>query len=481
MTTEPRLFWEHGTLLQPQHFQLLDLAHRADCARLASLASPFPWGVRSLVLDEEALALGVVSLKELDVIFADSTHAVLGQNALLTPKNCTSQWPNREEALMVWLGLAPLCHDRPNVTELERLEGEELAPASTRFVATLAPRPVPDILAGGASADVRFMMLNLKLVFAQESGPDKSRLGTPGGELALLPIARLVSRAGTIGLDKGFVPPCLDIAASKTLTDLVAGGRNILAARLQQFEDYRLSARETAGKSGRQPITAQSLALHTMLQVLARHLPLFEHVCETGFGHPWNIYALLRSLIGELSLFSPDVNVLGQRKDGTRALPPYDHLNPAACLGSAQALVSELAAHLATGPAHVLPFQRKGDFWTLFLPEYARSDYDFWLQVRCKDAHYLAGLAACGLRFAGEDQIATLLSRSLPGVPLTEERQPQGLARREDTRYLLLGTASPLWSRIQQGGKAALFLPNAPEDTTVSLVLMSPSVRPKGQ
>ena len=44
MTTEPRLFWEHGTLLQPQHFQLLEMSRATDCALLASLSSPYPWG-----------------------------------------------------------------------------------------------------------------------------------------------------------------------------------------------------------------------------------------------------------------------------------------------------------------------------------------------------------------------------------------------------------------------------------------------------
>ncbi|MBU3832527.1 MAG: type VI secretion system baseplate subunit TssK [Candidatus Desulfovibrio faecigallinarum] len=473
MTTEPRLFWEHGTLLQPQHFQLLEMSRATDCALLASLSSPYPWGVRELQIDEDALALGIVSLKALDVIFPDLTHAVLGQNALIAPQNCAEFWPNREEALMVCLGLPALSHASPNVTELARLEGEELARASTRFVASLDPEQRQDLLAGGAPADVRFMLLNLKLVFRQE---DSER--APGGDLALLPLARLHSNAGTIVLDKGYVPPCLDIRASKILQEYVKGVRNTLASRLQQFEDYKLSARETSGRSGRLPLTIQSLALHTMLQVLARHLPLFEHVCETGFGHPWTVYAMMRSLVGELSLFSPNVNVLGKSRDGTNCLPAYDHLDPAGALGRAKALVSELAAHLATGPAHVLSFERKADFWTLFLPEYARSDYDFWLQVRSEDVSFLAGLASSGLRFASEDQIAALLSRSLPGVPLTEETQPQGLPRREDTRYLLLGTASPLWSAIQQGGKAALFLPNAPEDTRVHLVLMSPSARP---
>ena len=289
MTTEPRLFWEHGTLLQPQHFQLLEMSRATDCALLASLSSPYPWGVRELQIDEDALALGIVSLKALDVIFPDLTHAVLGQNALIAPQNCAEFWPNREEALMVCLGLPALSHASPNVTELAHLEGEELARASTRFVASLDPEQRPDLLAGGAPADVRFMLLNLKLVFRQE-GSERA----PGGDLALLPLARLHSNAGTIVLDKGYVPPCVDIRASKILQEYVKGVRNTLASRLQQFEDYKLSARETSGRSGRLPLTIQSLALHTMLQVLARHLPLFEHVCETGFGHPWTIYAMMR-------------------------------------------------------------------------------------------------------------------------------------------------------------------------------------------
>lgn len=470
MKTEALLFWEHGTLLQPQHFQLLEAAHARDLALAASLTGPWPWGVRSLTVDEEALATGVVSLVALDIVFPDGCHAVPGENALLSPCSVLSAWHNLEEPLMVWLGLPALRHDRPNVTVLPSLTAGEIAKAGTRFVAGEEPDERADMLAGGVAADVRFMYLNLKLVAAQDS--DTASLPE---DLIRVPLLRLVHRGDAIVADKDFLPPCTTIAAFPRLLSLVAGVRNALAGRVQQLEDFKLTAREAAGRSGRMPLTAQTMALHAMLQVLARHLPLFEHVCESGCGHPWQIYGMLRQLAGELSIFSQEVSILGQRRDKSQALPPYSHCDPCGCLGAAAALVSELVSLLATGPAHILPLQRKGHLWTIFLPEHARSDYDFWLQIRTEDTDFLDHLATSGLRFASEEAMPVLLSRSLPGVPLSREDIPQGLPRREDTVCLLLGSASSLWSQIQQTGKAALFLPSAPEDTQVHLVLMTPS------
>lgn len=470
MKTEALLFWEHGTLLQPQHFQLLEAGHARDLALAASLTGPYPWGVRELELDEEALATGVVSLRTLDIVLADGCHAILGKNALLAPCNCTSVWQNPEEALMVWLGLPALRHDRPNVTVLTSLASGELASAATRFVASEEPDEQADELAGGAAADVRFMYLNMKLIPAREKDAD----ALPR-DMSLMPILRLVRRGDAIVADKEFLPPCTNIASFPRMLSIIAGVRNALAGRVQQLEDFKLSAREATGKSGRTVMTVQTMALHAMLQVLARHLPLFEHVCETAWGHPWQVYGMLRQLAGELSIFSPDVSILGLRKDGSQAFPPYNHRNPGGCLAAAAALISNLISLLATGPAHTLPLQRKGNLWTIFLPDHARSDYDFWLQIRTENTDFLEKLGSSGLRFASEDALPVLLSRSLPGVPLSREDTPQGLSRREDTAYLLLGTASALWSQIQQTGKAALFLPDAPEDTLVHLLLMTPS------
>ncbi len=470
MKTDALLFWEHGTLLQPQHFQLLEAAHSRNLARLASLTGPFPWGVRELALDEDALATGVVSVRALDMVFADGCHAVLGSNALLAPRSCTMAWENPEVPLMVWVGLPALRHDSPSVTVLEHLSSGELARTSTRYVSSEEPQEVADMLAGGAPADVRFMLLNLKLVF----GPETEAENFPG-DMSLVPLLRLVHRGDAIVQDKSYVPPCTNIFAFPRLADMVAGVRNALAGRAQQLEDFKLSAREAKGRSGRMPLTARTLALHTMLQVLARHLPLFEHVCETGFCHPWQVYGMLRQLAGELSVFSTEVSILGLRRDNSVVLAPYTHLDPAACLAGAAALVSELVSLLATGPAHVFAMQRTEQLWTVFLPDYARTDYDFWLQIRTDNAAFLAHLAGSGLRFAAQDAMPALLSRSLPGVPMSAEEAPQGLPARPDTVYLLLGSGSALWAQIARTGKAALFLPGAPEDTLVQLLLMTPA------
>ena len=464
MTIEPLLFWEHGTLLQPQHFQIND-RHLLETGQLcASLSSPYPWGVRSCELEDEALKTGQIVLRSLDVLLPGGEHAILGQNAVLAPKNCTAAWTSPDQPMDVFLGLPAWRMDAANTSIVASFSPSALDGAQTRFVALQDPAPRRESLAGGAEADVRFMYYNLKLVLAGEE--DQARM-------PCLPVARLVREAGVIRQDPSFVPPCLDTAAFPLLAASLKNVRNALAARLSQLEALKLPAREARGSSGRTPLSLQTLSLHSMLQVLSRYTPLLEHYCETGHLHPWMLYGLLRQIVGELSLFSPDVSVLGRTGDGP-ALPAYNHLDPASCLAAASALVCRLVELLAAGPAHTLPMARSGHFWTCLVPDHARMGYDYWLQIRSEDRDFLASLERRGLRFAPEELLNDLLTRSLPGVPLTRQDPPAGIPRRTDTACLALDTGTPLWISIQATGRAALFLPQAPEDCSVQLVLMTP-------
>ena len=464
MTIEPLLFWEHGTLLQPQHFQLND-RHLLETGQLcASLSGPYPWGVRALVLEDEALKTGQIVPTTLDVLFPGGEHAVLGQNAVLAPRNCTTAWTSPDQPLDVFLGLPAWRTEAANTSMVASFSPAALDGAQTRFVALPDPESRREPLAGGAEADVRFMYYNLRLVLAGEE--DQARM-------PCLPVARLVQEAGVIRQDPSFVPPCLDIAAFPLLAACLRNVRNALAGRLSQLEGLKLPAREARGSTGRAPLALQTLSLHSMLQVLSRYVPLLEHCCETAHLHPWMLYGLLRQIVGELSLFSPDTSVLGRTGDGP-ALPAYNHLDPAPGMTAASALVCRLVELLAAGPAHTLPMTRSGHFWTCQLPEHARMGYDYWLQIRSEDRDFLASLERRGLRFAPEELLNDLLTRSLPGIPLTRQDPPAGLPRRTDTVCLALDGGSPLWIAIQRTARAALFLPQAPDDCSVQLVLMTP-------
>lgn len=463
MSPDPLLFWEHGTLLQPQHFQLLDRSVSNRAALAMDMTGPWPWGVLALGVDEQALRSGQIALTRLDAVLPAGEHLVLGENACVEPKSCSSEWPDPDAPLLVYLGLPAARPDAANVTEAPTLN--EASRASTRYVATHDPEVVPESLAGGERADVRFMRYNAKLVLENETERLRS--------MACMPLLRLVRRGEDVVVDRDWVPPCLDTTAFPVLDNALKSVRNALAGRLYQLEEFKLSSRDTAGRAGRQPLTLQTLATHAMVQALSRCLPLVEHLCEAPRLHPWMAYGLLRQVVGELSVFSPSVSALGQ--GGDTPLPPYSHTAPAPCFIAAQKLVAHLVGLLATGPAHVFVMERQGHFWSATLPDHARTGFDFWLQVRTENRDYLAALGHLGLRFASEDRMADLLSRSLPGIPLTREDPPSGLPRREDTVYLAVSPVHELWIPLQRSGRAVFFLPQAPEDTTVHLILVTPA------
>ncbi|MCR5170326.1 MAG: type VI secretion system baseplate subunit TssK [Desulfovibrio sp.] len=467
MHTTPLLFWEHGTLLQPQHFQLSDRRMLEETGLLRSFLCPHAWGVRELEIDEDALAAGIFQVKRLDMLLPQGEHLVMGENAVLPSRGFAELWTDPQTQLECRIGLPLPEEGSANVTEVPGYQPGDLAGTATRWVASDMPDAVSDAYAGGPEADVRFMRYNACILFSTE----KELLGkTPSW-----PLARLVREGDKVRLAPSFAPPCLDIAASPVLQGALGDVRNAVCARAGQLEDFKLLPGSAgAGPAGMSAVTAQTLLMYSMLGVLSRWAPLLEHLCETGHLHPWPVYGMLRQLAGELSLFSPDLSVLCTTRQGVCAIPPYSHEDPGACFSSARIVISRLIDLLATGPAHSFSMQRREGVFACELPAYARSGFDFWLQIRDGGEDAEVQEAARQAKFAPAAFLRALVGKSLPGIPLIpSDVPPPGLPKRADTSYFAVDSRDPLWAPLLENGACALFLPGMPEECSVNLVLIN--------
>ena len=467
MHTTPLLFWEHGTLLQPQHFQLSDGRLLEETGLLRSFLCPHAWGVRELEIDEDALALGIFQVKRLDMLLPQGEHLVLGENAVLPPRGFAELWTDPQAQLECRIGLPLLEENAANVAEVPGFQPADLEGAATRYVASEMPDAVRDAYANGPEADVRFMRYNARLLFSTE----RELLGkTP-----TWPLARLIREGDKVRLSPTYAPPCLDIASSPLLLGALGAVRNAVRARAGQLEDFKiLPSSAGAGNAGMGAVSAQTLLMYSMLGVLSRWAPLLEHLCEAVNLHPWPVYGMLRQLAGELSLFAPDLSALCTTRQGTCAVPPYDHEDLGTCFSSVRMVISRLIDMLATGPAHSFPMERREGIFACELPAYARSGFDFWLQIRCEADPARIQEAARQAKFAPAGYIRALVGKSLPGIPLVaSETPPPGLPKRPDTSYFAVDSRDPLWTPLLENGACALFLPGLPEEAGVNLVLIN--------
>ena len=466
MANNPRLFWEHGTLLQPQHFQCLDAQFQDTASLLAPMTNPWSWGVNKLEIQEEALLVGLFAITSLDALLPGGEHVVLGSNAVTAPRDFSEIWTDHAQPLDVYLGLPPQLEFGANVTECDIHDPTACLAAVTRYVARPEASEVPERLADGEPADVRFMHYNVRVLF----GPESEKLAT----MPHIPLARLVREGESIRLAPDFCPPCLDIHVSPILVEAFTAVRNAIAARAKQLEDFKIlpdiSRNEGASRTA---LTNQTLVLYTMLGVLSRHAPMLEHYCEAPRMHPWTVYGLLRQLVGELSLFAADLAATGMTSTGDRAIPPYNHTNVAECFLAAKFVITRLVDTLAAGPAHTFAFEYNGQHWFCRLPSFARTGYEFWLQIHTTTPAQLRTQVTNSGKFAPEHLLPALVSRSLPGIRLfPTDQPPPGLPRRDDICYFAVDRSDPMWGDIVQAGNPAFFLPGVAEGTGVRLLLM---------
>ena len=71
MISSAKVLWGEGLFLRPQHFQRQDAYHEWRLAQVGRVLNPYAWGVRSVKVDTEALAIGQLRLLDVQALFQD--------------------------------------------------------------------------------------------------------------------------------------------------------------------------------------------------------------------------------------------------------------------------------------------------------------------------------------------------------------------------------------------------------------------------
>ncbi len=96
-----KIVWAEGVFLSQQHFQTWDSQIERSQHLRQTLVSPFPWGLISLSIDQEALALGRCQVTETSVLFQDG-RMVHYQASVDAPLACDLKAPGGD-ALGIYL------------------------------------------------------------------------------------------------------------------------------------------------------------------------------------------------------------------------------------------------------------------------------------------------------------------------------------------------------------------------------------------
>ncbi len=460
---ERPLFWHQGLFLQPQHLQLADLHVQSLLTPVYRYLCPYPWGVGELEIQAAALDNRTFNLLKGNLIFPDMTFVAMPGNAIIEARSFDEAWVEGGQPFTVYIGMKKWNESGENVTVLPRLS--DLAEVNTRFVTPVDPEETRDLHQNGPAAQVQRLYHVLKVFWETE----KDQLG----EYHLIPVAQLERMGERVALSEKFIPPSLTIKSSEILLRLLTDIKDQIASRGRQLESYKRDRGIHTAEFGARD-TVYVLALRS----LNRYIPLLEHALASNHVHPWTVYGVLRQIIGELSAFSEQVDVMGQMADGSRSMLDYDHRNLGECFAGASAMITQLLDEITAGPEYVIQLLYDGTYYAAeLLPAIFEGRNRFYLvfETETDPQSVLQALGTIS-KLSSRESLPLLIAQALPGIKMEHlSDPPQELPRRARAIYCQVDHHSDQWAQVQKGQNIALYWDTAPEDLKVELMVVGRS------
>ena len=427
MSWRKKVVWSEGMLLQPQHLQQSE--RHVDHARhvLLRTTTPYAWGFSEIEIDQAALALGKLALVRAVGVFADGTVFDMPgvdplPDAVLIPAEM------REEAIVLALPLRRAGAREADVDAFEDLVRHRVLEVE-----------VPDSnSAGERSALLQLGHLHTRLMRAGESTD----------AWTVLSVGRINERRADnqVRMDRGHIPPLLDVSASTVLKSYV----DELWGLLRQRGDALAGRMTQVGSGG-----VSEIADFLMLQTVNRNEPVFAHLARLSLLHPQHLYEVALSLAGELAIF-------GETRRVTR-FTPYVHDDLAA---SFQPLMDDLRRSLSmvleqSAIRIDLHDRTRGVRVAVISDVELQRNATFVLAVTSTmPGEALRSRFPTQVKIGPVERIRDLVNLQLPGVTLHPlPVAPRQIPFHTGASYFELETRnSDLWRQLEQSGGVAMHI-----------------------
>jgi type VI secretion system protein ImpJ len=440
-----RILWSEGLFLAPHHFQQSALFQEDQWAERVALNSRYPWGIRSLEIDQELLASGTFRVLSFRGLFPSGLSVRFPEiDPAPSQIDLKEAFDLKADHLDIYLGLPLRRSGWPNC----RLSADDSQDrAEVRYSANAVT--VEDENTGRGERTIQRAELNLKLLLGTE----------PRENFETLPIARVEKKAaGGYRVHDSHMPPMLALEGSPHLREL---NREILE-RLVTLSSSLASGFTEAGVDGRD-ITPANLRAFLLFAMINGAIPLLAHYRETPATHPEQLYLTLAGLVGQLA-------TLHAGRLHPRDVPAYRHGDPGPVFGQLKRMILELIEAKEGQGYHVIPlaqagegrFQARIDRDSLLSPTAALFLSISSEEIGENEIH----AEAPRIIVASPDRIEQKRSLSLRGLPLQLVTvPPPAIPRRRNTCYYQLDTrgrtseAQKDWEAIVQGRGLAIDIP----------------------
>ncbi|HEV2613381.1 MAG TPA: type VI secretion system baseplate subunit TssK [Gammaproteobacteria bacterium] len=410
-----KVVWAEGVLLGQQHLQQFDDYHHARQDFLAKLASPYPWGIKKLMWDEENLSYGKLIIKYCEIIFP---HGLIIQydsrvNLPLSTE-FTAAHENRESVYLA----VPLSDHIKDITGYPSQSG--LSGWKGEYQTVLDEQDLE------REREVLFAHPNLCLLTSKE---DKNLFYA-------LKIADVVKKnIGEYALEKSFIPSCLFLSASDVLMDLLSTHSELISSKASLLQSRRKQSRTEW----------QDFVLLQLFNTALSEINILKSCSQL---HPLEFYKVLIRLIGALNPENP--------------LPSYDHNNLTKIFYELDSLLKQGVDHAIPSRMSCLTWVRETEF--LYTAEHLDS------HVFKKNSFYVAvtmnvpvmewlSLFTAQIKIGARSVIESIVASALTGVKLIHiQRPPDRLPIKAGYEYFYIEPNGHFWEQIKTEQTLSIFV-----------------------
>lgn len=450
MSRPGRVTWSEGMALDPHHFQQWDRYHLALLHARVRAVAPHGWGLTELQVDEAAVANGTLRITRCAGATADGLlFSIPDTDPPPAERRVAECFAPTAERLAVYLA-APA--ERPGARNF--LLPHASSHRETRFV--VESIAVSDETTGQDERQIEVARPNLMIKFG----------GEPLEAYSALKVAELLrTPAGEFRLDERFVPPCLTIGASQTLTALT---RRVLERLVSK--SIALWDRTRHLPRGQAALSAADVMSLWLQHTVSAFIPVLRQYDASAKAHPEALHETLSMLAGQLSAL-PNGGELHPK-----SLPTYDHESATTAFAALDRAIARLLEGEIEANYTDIPLVRRDDLYVAQLTDGTLLDDGIF--------YLIAGGVPQGAERAVPDQIRVAAPAAMPGIRSTfsralpmgwEPRPPTGTPNGPDLQYFRLDKANQFWDDIRSEGWLAVDVPPRLGGLTMRLIAVRQS------
>lgn len=428
MSWNNKVLWSEGMFLQPHHFQQHDRYIEHLVTAKSGIAAPYPWGVRSLTVDADLLAMGKIAVVEASGILPDGTaFSVPGDDSPPLPLELDETI--KEQTVYLALPLR-----QPGLAEAGGVDDPE-----TMLRYRSGDIEVRDNMLGARTeTHVEVGKLDLRLLLERENRDGFAHMGL---------VRILECRADKrVILDDAYIPPCVDYRASTRLAGFTGELLGLLHHRAEA-----LAARVSG--SGRGGVAEWADFL--LLQAINRLEPLTAHLDAIEGLHPEALYRMFLPMAGELATFTTN-------EKRSPEFPLYRHDDLAGTFAPVMAALRDSLSKVLEERAIPIPIQeRKYGFRVAPLGDRTLlSHANFVLAAHAKvNPEVLRNRFPTQVKIGPVEKIQEFVKLALPGIQLRPlPVAPRQIPFHAGFAYFELDRSSEFWEQLDISGAFAMHI-----------------------